>query len=149
MKYHFLNCILLILLLSIVCCNFSINRKTCSITQIKRLLSFSHQGPQSFGYAHSLLVDEFPRECIDSSIFVSAALKYADTVGFDRPVDIIQFYNSDKDFKEGEISQSYDIEKSCLIIIGIDKVKKAPKYFIFYNSDGKLIYEGERWFSVK
>jgi hypothetical protein len=97
------------------------------------------------GYSHYTLIKGFSRRCMDSALMVTAALKYSDTVTVGKPADLIMFYNSDEDFIPNDISQTDEIDKSCLVVIGLDMKSKKPKSFIFYTDKGERTYWGERW----
>jgi hypothetical protein len=74
---------------------------------------------------------------MDSTTIVNIARNYIDTVSTDKPVDIVNFYNSDKDFIPDETSQIWeDVDKSCLVHIWINKKTNKPEKFVFFNNKG-------------
>lgn len=136
-------------LLVIAACKGRHNNSDCELQEIKTL--FTVRGMQSgtdTGYAHYILIREFSRECMDSATIVNIGLKYIDTVSTDNPVDMLNIYNSDKDFILGEVSQNWeDVDKSCLVQIWINKQSRKPEHFVFFNDKGERINEGDRWIS--
>lgn len=97
------------------------------------------------GYAHSILVKNFSRQCLDSTKLVNMAFSYLDTVSKDKPVNVLKFYFSDKDFIPNEESQNISkINQSCLFSLILNKKSKISE-FVFYNEDGEIQYCGPQW----
>ncbi len=133
--------LIIILILNIV---VSCKKSDCKLSRIKTLYTDGYNKKE--GYGHNVLINDYDRDCLDSLEFVNLAKKYIDTVKYDKPVTVIQFYFNDKDFIPNEKSQVLDeINKSCLVTIGFDKLNNKPNDFIFYNDNGEIIYWGERW----
>lgn len=65
-------------------------------------------------------------------LMVKVVLKYSDTVKVGNPIEVIMFFNSDKDFVPNKTSQVLEeINQSCLVFIGIDIKTRKPKSFVF------------------
>lgn len=120
--------------------------KGCNVKEIRTLFTTIGIHDKDTAYGHYTLIEDFPRECLDSTTMVDLALKYSDTVKVGKPVDVIMFFNSDKDFIPNETSQVMkEVNKSCLVVIGFDEEKRKPNNFIFYNKKGERTYWGEKW----
>jgi hypothetical protein len=133
------------LFVGIAACNFT--SPNCEIKELRTLFTIPgvYEGKIT-GFSHYILIKDFPRKCMDSTTFVTMAVKYVDTVNANKPADVLMFFNSDKYFIPNETSQVMeDINKSCLVVIGFDKKNAKPIDFIFYNESGKRIYWGNRW----
>jgi hypothetical protein len=125
----------------------SVNSPDCKVKELKTLFTTPgvYQGKVT-GYAHYVLIKDFDRSCMDSVTMTNMALKYSDTVHVGKPADVIMFFNSDKNFIPHEISQAMEeINKNCLVVVGLDLKNKKPEDFIFYNSKGERVYWGPRW----
>src|SRR4051812_19354191 len=84
----------------------------------KTLRTIVGKGPAGKAYMHDVLLDGFSKSDLDSATAVSIALRYIDTVKIDKPIDLVCFYSSDRDFNFDEVSQDMDkIDKSCLVKI--------------------------------
>jgi hypothetical protein len=132
------------------CTNQSRNN-VCELKEIRTLFTVVgiQQGVDT-GYVHYVLLREFSRQCMDSTTLVNIALKYIDTVSIDKPIDMINFYNSDKNFIPGEVSQVWEkVDKNCLVHIWINKKNNKPEKFVFFNDKGERIFEGNKWVSYK
>jgi hypothetical protein len=133
---------------------FSISELTCGsnshLCRFREIKTINYNGtPDStYGtlYFHSVLLTDFSRECMDSATIVKIALHYIDTVGAGKPVNIIAIFNSTKDFIPNQFSQiGQEVNKSCLVTMGINPKTKLPDEFQFYNDKGDLIYWGKKW----
>lgn len=137
--------VLLVLLITKISCSSS-SVQDCKIKEIKTLFTTIGIHDKDTAYGHYTLIKDFPKKCMDSATMVNLALRYIDTVKVGKPVDVVMFFNSDKDFIPNETSQVMeDINKSCLVVIGFDEKNSKPNDFIFYNDKGERIYWGERW----
>lgn len=120
--------------------------KSCEAKGIRTLFTTVGIHDRDTAFGHYVLIDNFPKECMDSTTMVKMALNYCDTVKMAKPIDVIMFFNSDKDFIPNETSQDMDeINKSCLVVIGFDEKNEKPNDFIFYNDRGERTYWGKRW----
>ena len=138
--------VLSVLLATIISCSSS-GTINCEIKEVKTLFTIPgvYEGKIT-GYSHYVLLKDFYRDCLDSTTIVNVALKYSDTVTTGTPVNVIMFFNSDKDFIPNETSQVMnEINKSCLVVIGFDEKTRKPNDFIFYNEKAERIYWGARW----
>lgn len=138
--------VLSVLFITKISCSSS-SGQDCKIKEIKTLFTIPgvYEG-KTTGYSHYALIENFSRKCMDSATMVNLALKYSDTVKGGNPADLIMFFNSDKDFIPNETSQVMEeINKSCLVVIGLDVKTKKPNNFIFYNEKGERLYWGDRW----
>lgn len=119
----------------------------CEFQKIKTLFTdYGQDGNKPGYYRHYVLIEQFSRKCLDSTEMVNITLNYADTVSFDRPVESIVFYSSDSRFIPDEKSQIWsEVDKDCLVRIGINHKNKKPEYFMFYNNHGRLVYYGKVW----
>jgi len=131
-----------------VACNFSLPGKSeCKLRAIKTIF-FDGTPDTIYGetYVHYVLLKDFSRDCLDSVTIINIASKYCDTVKAGKPVKVIKFFRSEKDFIPYDTSQVMtEIDKSCLVTIGIDLKTKRPDSFVFYNKEGQWIYSGNRW----
>ena len=132
----------------IMACNPSSPQKSdCKLKEIKTIF-FDGTPDSVYGetYVHYVLLKDFSRSCLDSASIMSIASKYCDTLKAGKPVDMIKFFSSEKDFIPHETSQVMtEIDKSCLVTISIDLKTKKPSSFVFYNEEGQWIYSGNRW----
>jgi hypothetical protein len=120
--------------------------KTCILKEIRTLFTTIGIHDRDTSYGHYILVKDFSKKCMDSVTMVNLALRYIDTVKIGKPVGVVMFFNSDKDFIQNETSQIMEeINKSCLVVIGLDEKSNKPDDFIFYNDKGERIYWGGRW----
>lgn len=134
-----------LVIVNISCKNSRVQK--CDVQEMKTLFTTPgiYEGKVT-GYAHYTLVKDFSRQCMDSTTMVNLALQYSDTVSVGNPADLIMIFNSDKDFIPNETSQVMaKINKSCLVVIGLDVKSKKLKDFIFYNDNGERLYWGDRW----
>ena len=119
----------------------------CEVKDLKTLFTTPgvYEG-KVIGYAHYVLIKYFDRSCMDSITMMNMAFKYSDTVHVGTPADVIMFFNSDKNFIPHEVSQVMEeINKNCVVVVGLDLKNRKPKDFIFYNSKGERVYWGPRW----
>nr|WKN34437.1 hypothetical protein K4G66_18840 [Tunicatimonas sp. TK19036] len=115
----------------------------CELEEIKTIFMSGGGGPRN---SHYILINDFSRECMDSAAMMNIAWGYVDTVSEGLPPNILKFFNSDKDFYEGETSQDIQkINESCLLSLTLDIPLRKVKDFIFYNDKGDIIYWGKRW----
>lgn len=129
---------------TIACTSYS--TKNCKVEKIKTLFTTVGIHDTDTSYGHYTLIKDFSRECMDSATMVNLALKYSDIVKVGNPPDIIMFFNSEKDFIPNETSQVMEeINKSCLVVIGLNMKSKKPNDFLFYNEKGERVYWGSRW----
>lgn len=141
---------LLLFLLIVISCKQ--NSTVCEIKSLKIL--GAHEKVLGFGTGleHYILIDGFSRSCLDSTLIVSAALKYRDTIGIGKydypvamPANVLRFYNSDKDFVDKDASSdNKKLNRSCLVTITFGYFNK-PNQFTFYNDNGEVIYSGTNW----
>lgn len=123
------------------------NNAECKLNDIKTLFTTTgmYNGKVT-GYAHYVLIKDFHRECMDSVTIINIAKKYIDTVKIKKPVEVVMFFSSDKDFINNEISQVMeDINKSCLVTINFNNETSLPEQFLFYDNKGNRIYWGNEW----
>lgn len=138
--------IVLILGCFIVCsCRQNI-KDQCEISEVKLLFTdVSIYENKVDGYVHYILVKDLSKQCLDSTKMVNMAYAYLDTVTKDKPVNVLKFYFSDKDFILNEKSQDLTkINKSALFSLILDKNFKINE-FIFYNDEGNIHYWGQKW----
>ncbi|MFC4230254.1 hypothetical protein ACFOW1_00015 [Parasediminibacterium paludis] len=141
--------VLSVLVIAKISCSYSNSsmQDDCKIKEIRTLFTIPgvYEG-KTAGYSHYALIPDFSKKCMDSVTMVNLAIKYSDTVKVGNPADIIMFFNSDRDFVQNETSQVMEeINKSCLVVIGLDVKTKRPNDFIFYNQKGERLYWGNRW----
>ncbi len=84
---------LLTSLLSMSCLNKASQNKECHLKSMQTLFTVASK---KSGYTHNVFVRDIFRNCMDSSIHVSAAMHYIDTVRMDHPVSVLKFYNSER-----------------------------------------------------
>ena len=117
---------------------------TCKFTKIKTLytsLASDENGLRT--YTHTVLLNDFSRKCLDSTKMVDITMKYLDTVSVYKPVDVIRFYYSDKDFIPGDSQVIQETDKSRLFSVYFEK--GAIQDFSFTDENGDFIYIGPRW----
>lgn len=137
--------LLSVLLFTKISCRTS-TIQNCQIKEIKTLFTTVGIHDRDTAYGHYILIKDFSRKCMDSATMVNVALRYSDTVKVGNPLDVIMFFNSDKDFIPNETSQVMEeINRSCLVVIGLDEKNRKPNDFIFYNEKGERLYWGDRW----
>jgi|GEM_PF-2253020 len=138
----------IVLFMGIAACNLSSPEKIeCKFREIKTIF-FDGTPDTIYGetYVHYVLLKDFSRDCLDSVAIINIASKYCDTVHAGKPVRVVKFFRSDKNFIPNETSQVMtEIDKSCLVTIDIDLKTKRPGSFVFYNEEGQWIYSGNRW----
>ena len=118
------------------------SKTPCKLEKIETIYYTSNKGK----YLHNIYIENFEKKCIDSLQFIKISRKYIDTIRVGKPIDILKFYSSKKDFIEGETSQVWsEVNKSCLLSISFDKTSN-PVDFVFYNDNGQIIYWGNRWY---
>lgn len=126
-------------------CN-SLSSQNCRVEGIKTLFTTIGIHDNDTAYCHYTLISNFSRNCMDSVGMINAALRYCDTVKVGNPVNVVMFFNSEKNFIPNETSQFMEeINKSCLVVIGFDEKTRKPNNFIFYNEKGERLYWGDRW----
>lgn len=120
-------------------------QQKCKFNSIRRLYSIVQSVGKESSYLHLVIVNDFSKNCIDSSMMVNLALRYLDTVKADLPVSCIRFYSTDKGFIPSETSQLWnEVDRNILVSIDFDK-RMNPCWFVFYGEDGEYLYSGEKW----
>ncbi|SFF07546.1 hypothetical protein SAMN05518672_11582 [Chitinophaga sp. CF118] len=138
-----------LVLIFLVSCTRAKPRSSCKFESIKTLYTdIGIQPGIDTAFCHAVLIKDFSRECLDSITILRIAKSYIDTVSASKkPVDIIKFYSSDKDFDLSEGgSQLWDeVNKSCLVIVNFNYRIGSPTSFIFFNEKGEIIHDGPNW----
>jgi len=138
---------ILMIVICTACSRYKPQKIICELQDVKTIF-FDGTSNIRYGevYAHYVLLKGFSRVCLDSTTIVNIALKYIDTIKRGKPIEVIKLFSSNKDFIPNEHSQVMEeINKSCLVTIGLNLKTKMPEDFIFYNDQGQIIYIGNKW----
>lgn len=135
--------------LVIGCMSCQTKTNVCEIKSLKMLGTHEIVLDKSTGVEHYILIEDFPRSCLDSAVIVNAAANYIDTVGksgheIAMPANVLRFYSSDNNFLLDKASENKQLNRSCLVAIIIGYYNDPNKY-IFYNDNGEVVYSGNKW----
>lgn len=123
----------------LVSCGLGTNE--CKIDTIETILTDSDRGT----YIHYVLLEDYHKDCLDSTSILQIAQNYIDTLSVGKPLTSINFYSSNEGFIQNSVSQKMrEINKNCICGISFD-LNGIPKMFAFYDDNGKLIYWGKDW----
>jgi len=98
------------------------------------------------GYTHFVIIKNFEKQCLDSTVIMNITQKYLDTATVDIPIQAILFFNSDKHFIEGETSQDWEkVNKDCLVGVYFNIQNKKFTHFRFFESNGIDFEDTNKW----
>jgi hypothetical protein len=121
----------------------------CHLINIKTIFTdISTRGGKDPIFTHHVLVEGFSKKCkLDSVEILQFVNQYIDTISIQtKPVIRIYLYTSTDRFIPSETSQDWeDVDKDCLVSIMFDKKTHEPVSFKFYDKNGNIESQGNRW----